>query len=153
MSLTKSPTPFVIYYNITYKVCIFLQYHLISYSCAGHVVPPLNISYSMLYMTPPQSMLMISPINIPIFISQPLFLLLLSFITWVHVCMLFYVHGRPVAPIETYSRWFSGFFPHRFYGTSGVVMFAYRYHAIYFQGKLQKHQISFQFPKTLNDPV
>jgi hypothetical protein len=72
MSLTKSPMPFVIYYNITHKVCIFLQYHLISYSCAGHVVPPLNISYSMLYMTPPRSMFMISPINIPIFISQPL---------------------------------------------------------------------------------
>ena len=74
MSLTKSPTTFVIYYNITYKVCIILQYHLNSYSYAGHVVhPALNVSYSMLYMTtPPRSMFMISPINIPIFVSQPL---------------------------------------------------------------------------------
>ena len=87
MLLTKSPTPFVIYYNITYKVCIFLQYHSICYSCAGHLVPPLNVSYSMLYMTPPRSMFMISPINIPIFVSQPLLFLLVAFITWLHVCM------------------------------------------------------------------
>ena len=39
MSLTKSPTRFVVYYNITYKVCILILYHLFCYFSAFFSLP------------------------------------------------------------------------------------------------------------------
>ena len=50
---TESPTYFVVYYNITYKLYILLLYHLFCYSSACHVTAPLTILYSILYITPP----------------------------------------------------------------------------------------------------
>ena len=76
MLLTKSPTYFVVYWKITYKVYILLLYHLFCYSSACHVVAPLTILYSMLYMTHDTAMINVHnmAINIFIFISQGILL-------------------------------------------------------------------------------
>ena len=77
MLLTKSPTFFVLYYNITYKVYILLLYHLLCYSSAFFSLPcPRSTDHLVLRTVHDTTMINVHDmaINIFIFISQGILL-------------------------------------------------------------------------------